>query len=201
MKNKIKEKIMNCVKNLIHKEEVYYVGPKFLGDYGRLDKISYKELKYLYGHTREIVQDKSTVIIDKKARLIAENVWDNGNGNIFFCNINNKELWTRYFNKEDSKIIRKYYKRAGRKEYIEIKEDLINIVNEEKIKRFYDKNVHAREIQIDNNKYTFNRYKDFRKVFNTVPGFGRSWAVKAGYQEAIISIHTLTYYQWIEIDF
>lgn len=201
MKNRKKEKIMNCIKNMLHRENIFYIGPKFFGDYGRLDELTYKELKYILGNTKEIIQSDLVAIVDKKARLIAENVYDNGNGNVFFINISDGTLWTRYFNKEDSKIILNYYKRAGRKEYIEIKEDLINIVNEEKIKRFFNKYVCRKEIQIDDKKYTFNKYKEFRKMFSITPGFGRSWAVKAGYQEAIISMHTLTYYQWIEIDF
>lgn len=196
--SKRKESISN-VEMFVNNFNMFYVGPKFLGHYGRLDEVNYQEARYLSGHTKRLFSDCSIVILDKKARMIAENVYENGRGNIFFCNIHNKELWTRYFNKEDSRIILNYYKRAGKKPYMELPEDLQNIVGEEKIKKFYDKNVHGKEIQIDDKKYIFNKYKDFRKVFNIVPGFGRSWTVKAGYQEAIITIHTITCYQWIEI--
>lgn len=189
------------VETMVDNFLTYYVGPEFIGNYGELDDLNYHEMRYISGHTKNIFVAEAVVVVDKKARMIAENVYENGRGNVFFCNIYNRELWTRYFNKEDSKIIRNYYKRAGRKEYIEIKEDLINIVNEEKIKRFFNKYVCRKEIQIDDKKYTFNKYKEFRKMFSITPGFGKSWAVKAGYQEAIISIHTISYYQWIEIDF
>lgn len=189
------------VETMVDNFLTYYVGPEFIGNYGELDDLNYHKMRYISGHTKNIFVAEAVVVVDKKARMIAENVYENGRGNVFFCNIYNRELWTRYFNKSDSKIILNYYKRVGKKPYMELKEDLINVVNEEKIKKFYNKNVHGREILIDNKKYTFNRYKDFRKIFNTTPGFGRSWAIKAGYQEAIISIHTISYYQWIEIDF
>ena len=73
MKNRKKEKIMNCIKNMLHRENIFYIGPKFLGDYGRLDELTYKELKYILGNTKEIIQSDLVAIIDKKARLIAEN--------------------------------------------------------------------------------------------------------------------------------
>lgn len=189
------------VKTMVDDFETYYVGPAFMGDYGRLYDVNYQEARYISGHTKNIFVAESVIVLDREARMIADNVYENGRGNIFFCNIYDNNLWTRYFNKSDSKIILNYYKRSGKKPYMELKEDLINIVNEEKIKRFFNKYVCRKEIQIDDKKYTFNKYKEFRKMFSITPGFGRSWAVKAGYQEAIISIHTLTYYQWIEIDF
>ena len=199
MKISTRKKSINNVETIINNFCCYYVGPKLLGHYGRLDDVNYKEAKYLSGHTKRLFSDYKIVVLDKKARVIAENVYENGKGNIFFCNVSDEYSWTRYFNKEDSKIIKNYYKRAGKKPYMDIHEDLQNIVGEQKIKMFYDKNVHNKEVLIDNKKHVFNRYKDFRKVFNIVPGFGRSWTIKAGYQEAIISIHTITYYQWIEI--
>lgn len=200
MKFSIRRKRIRGVENLVRRELTYYVGPEFIGNYGELDDLNYHEMRYITGHTKkDIFIAEAAIIVDKKARMIADNVYENGRGNVFFCNIYNKELWTRYFNKSDSKIILNYYKKPGKKPYMELKEDLINVVNEERIKMFYNKNVHNKEVLIDNKKHVFNRYKDFRKVFNIVPGFGRSWIIKAGYQEAIISIHTITYYQWIEI--
>lgn len=199
MKNKKRERIANDLQQLINNKDSYYIGPKKLGNYGRVEELSYKELKYLTGHTKRIFQDERAIIVDKKAQLIAENIYDNGNGNIFFVNIYDRNVWTRYFNKEDSKIIRSFYKKAGKKKYIEIKEDLMNIVNEEKIKRFFNKYVFKREVQIDDKKYIFSKYKEFRKLFSIISGFGRSWQIKAGNKEAIVSIHTITYYEWIEI--
>lgn len=200
MKNKRKEKNMIFLKKLINENIVYYIGPKFLGNYGKIDSLSYKNAKYLLGNIKEVLKDDVFVILDKKTNLIAKNVYDNGNGNVFFINSSDKDIWTMYFNRKDSKIIKNYFKTNGKKQYIEIREDLFNIINEYEIKKFFNKYILNKNIYIDGKEYFFDKYKNFRKTFQITEGFGESWDIFTENIKARISIHTITYYQWIEIE-
>ena len=91
--NRIKQEKIKTLQNIFKaKNPVYYVGPIHLGNYGHIDeRMSYKETKSLYGNTAHVIQtDEVCIIMDRRSRIIVDNLYENGKGNLFFINIGDK---------------------------------------------------------------------------------------------------------------
>ena len=203
--NRIKQEKIKTLQNIFKaKNPVYYVGPIHLGNYGHIDeRMSYKETKSLYGNTAHVIQtDEVCIIMDRRSRIIVDNLYENGKGNLFFINIGDKSTWTYYFNKADSKILLKYFRRAGKKFAPEIKEELFKIISEYKLKRYYDKYCHGKLIFIDGKEKHFSSYKLFKKEFRGWAGFGGEWKLEA--PEApdylIIRQHYMAAFDWWTVE-
>lgn len=203
--NKAKQRKIETLQNIHNiKNPIYYIGPMYIGNYGEIDKrLSYKETRKLYGATAYALQTENVcLVMDKRSKVIIDNLYENGKGNLFFVNINDKSTWSHYFNKEDSRILLKYFRRAGKKNIPEIKEELFKIISEYKLKRYYDKYCHNKIIFIDGREKKFSSYKLFKKEFRGWAGFGGEWKLEA--PEApdylIIRQHYMAAFDWWTIE-
>ena len=108
---------------------VYYIGPKFIGNYGYIyDELSYKDAKHIINNC-EVIEDCDDVFIllHKQTRVVAKHVYVNSNGNVFFLDGSLNESY--YFNKNDSRKIIRFYNQKGKKKEAEL-EDLLKLINE-----------------------------------------------------------------------
>ena len=200
MKNIKKCSKRKTIQNVVKENNVYYIGPKFMGSYGFISELKDSEAKYIQGNTRGVVASNAYLLLDKKSRIITKNLYFNGKKNLFFINVDDSDQWTYYFNATDSKILMKYFKTKGKKDYPTMKEDLFTILAEYKLKQIYDRFVHGREVIVNKEKYSFGNYNSFRNHLYGWSGFGGSWTIEISKSKHIrFEEHYMAAYRWNEL--
>ena len=140
-----------------------YIGPYFIGNYGSLYEVSFQELKYAAGASREVWSIAGGIVLvdkNKGAKRVMENLYENGKGNYVF--IDEDSGYSYYFNMADSKIIQKYLCTRGKK-YFSCKEDIFEILGNYKSLKMFNRHLRDRIIKIDGREFIFHKYNDFIK--------------------------------------
>lgn len=186
-------------------KRAYYIGPKFIGDYGRITIDEPMNIKrYLYGvasFTRFI--DNGFVIVDEVsgAKRLTDNVYENGNGNIVFIDELDSNMYSYYFNIKDSKIIRKWFATGGKK-YIGCKEDLFEVIGEYYLKKLFDSKLRDNDITIDNKPHKFRSYNEFYKELrkHIFSGYSASFDIICDEKYYNVTFHSVSGWNYPEVE-
>lgn len=168
MNTKAKEVVRLVEKLVEFIDDVYYVGGKSIGDYGRLyNQMSFQDKKYvgnLIGidamkallNGEEIKNDRvmvldvyvigrnvspnKVIMLDRDTKVIRPNVFQNANGNLFISNCQDSPFrWaTRYFNLKDSRIIKKAIDNGAKNDFTDLA-DIMNFLNKREARVNYDR--------------------------------------------------------------
>lgn len=168
MNTKAKETVRLVEKLVEFIDDVYYVGSKAIGDYGRLyNQMSFQDKKYVgnligidtmkdllngkeFKNDKVIVLDvcaiggnimpNKVIVLDRDTKVIRPNVFQNSNGNLFVTNSEDSSFrWaTRYFNSKDSRIIKKAIDNGAKDDFSDLV-DIMNFLNKREARINYDK--------------------------------------------------------------